>query len=435
MEPWILQSILVFGILLLLLISGISVGVAMWTIGIGAGFFFYGSSGLISTAATSFSSVAKFILAPLTLFIFMGDLLEKSGLAELSFRSMERWIGHFPGGLGIVTIGCSVLIAAATGLSPAATAMLAPVAIAPMLKRKYDVSLAVGLVSASTALAILIPPGILLVLYGSYSGVPIAKMFVGGIVPGLLTAILFALYIIILAIAKPEKVPSVRTQESLKEKIRGTVEIFPLVFIVIGVLGSIYAGIATPSEAAAVGCLCIIILLVAYKKLTLYIIKSAITSTVKTNSMIFFIIIGASYFSQVLTYIGFPEQLSLWVSSLEIPGMAVILAMLVVLIFMGCFLDAASIFFITTPIFLPIVKVLEYDLLWFGILFVITMEIANITPPVGLNLYVMKGVAPEGVTFGDIIRGVIPFWCLYLLSLILIILIPEIATWLPSHME
>lgn len=432
MESWFIQGASAFLFLLILLALGINVAVAMWTVGIAFGLWLWGFQGLVSTASTSFSTVAKFIMIPLTLFIFMGELLSRSGLGEKTYKGLEIWIGQIPGGLAIATIITCVLIAACTGLSPAATALLAPVALPPMLNRGYDKRLAVGLVSGSSALAILIPPGILMVLYGAFSGVPISKMFIGGIVPGLMTALLFILFISIVVYLRPNAAPRYRNDMTLKQKIVGSWDIAPLITLIIVVLGSIYLGIATPSEAAAAGSLAIIVMLFCYRRASRIIFRTVFVETVKANSMIFFIVVGASFFSQLLAYVGFTQQVAELVAGLPLPGLSIIIAMMMVLIFLGCFLDAASIFFITTPLFVPIVSALGFDLLWYGILFIINMEIANITPPVGLNLYVMKAVAPKDVTMSDIIAGVTPFWFLYGISMVLVMAFPKIATWLPS---
>lgn len=434
MEPWLIQGGGIFLLLLILLALGVNVAVAMWTAGIAAGLWLWGFPGLVSTASTSFSATAKFIMIPVTLFIFMGELLSRSGLGEKTFAGIEVWIGHIPGGLAIATIITCVLIAACTGLSPAATALLAPMALPPMLKRGYDKRLAVGLVAGSSALAILIPPGILMVLYGAFSGVPISHMFIGGVMPGLMTALIFILYVLFRVYLKPDVAPRFKSSVSLKQRIVGTWDVFPLVLLITVVLGSIYLGLATPSEAAAAGSLAIIILMYLYQRTNWSVFKTIFLETVRANSMIFFIVTGASYFSQILAYVGFTENVAKSVAGLPMPGISIIIAMMAVLIVLGCFLDPPSIFFITTPLFVPIVDALGFNLLWYGILFIINMEIANITPPVGMNLFVMKAVAPQDVTMSDVIAGCAPFWFLYSLSMALIMAFPQIATWLPSFL-
>jgi len=429
-------TILLFGSMLLVVFSGLPIAFSLGGIAVVFILFLEGPSFLTSIVMNTFGQSTNYLLVAIPLFVFMSSMLEKAGLAEDFFDAVQRWVGGLRGGLAIGTLLMSIALAAMVGISAASTAILGLVALPAMLKRGYDKKIALGSIQAGGALGILIPPSVLMIILALFGQLSIGELFIGGIIPGIILGALFILYVLIRCILQPHLGPSLPSDQRANWKQRFTsfrIMVFPILLI-LAVMGTIFFGIATVTEAAGVGALGSIIVASAYRRLTWYRIKEACYGTLKISCMIMWIVIGAKCFTSVYTLIGAQQLISDALTAVPGGAWITVIAMELILIILGCFLDPGAITMITIPIFIPIVRTLGFDPLWFGILFVIIMEMGYLTPPFGMNLFVMKGVAPKDITMGDIYRSIIPFVGLQTLALIIIMVFPALATWLPSLM-
>ncbi len=323
------------------------------------------------------------------------------------------------------------MFGATTGFGAATTATIGTVATPEMLDRDYNKGLATGSVMGGAALGILIPPSILMILYGSLSGVSIAQLFLGGLIPGLTLASFFAIYIIIRCLIDPNYGPATSESFSWKERFSALSQVLPLIFIIFLVIGVIWLGVASPSEAAAMGVLGCFLLAFFYRRMNWPNMKGALLATARVTGMIFFIIIGVGVFSQVLAYSGATRQIAELTASLVISRWLVLIGMQLVIALMGAFMDPASILFITMPVYLPIVDVLRFDRLWFGILSMMNLELGTLTPPFGMNCFVMKSVVQERLGLVDIFWGAAPFAVLHAVGMALLMIWPQMGVWLP----
>lgn len=382
-------------------------------------------------------NMTSIILLAIPLFIFIGCMLEKSGIADEIFEMIYKWLGPVPGGLAIGTVFICVIFAAMVGVVGAATVTMGLIALPAMLKRGYKSTLAIGCISGGGALGFLIPPSVTMIVYASLSNLSIGKMFLAGVVPGFMLAGFFMAYILIRSLINPELAPPIPKEEraTWPEKfisIRNLAMPFVLIF---SIMGTIFSGLATPTEAAAVGAVVsMIIVLVRSKslKITLETVTTAAEKTAKLTSMVLWIIVGCLAFSAVVNTLGLPVLLNDLIDSLGVNRWVVLLVMQLSFFLLGMVMDDLPIIMITVPIYVPLITILGFDPLWFGILFIVNMQMAYLTPPFGFVLFYMKGVVPDGVTMGDIYRSVWPFIGLQLVCLILIMLFPQIVLWLPS---
>lgn len=433
METWLL-TIIVLCALVLLLSIGVPIAFSLCgiaTIGI---FFILGPKGLYLLFNTAYGQVTNFLLLAIPLFIFMANLLKFSGMGDDLYEMVYRWMGRIPGGLAMGTVVICALFAAMAGISSVATISMGLIALPSMLKRGYHKNIAVGSIAAGGALGILIPPSIIMILYGAVAEVSIGKLFIGGIIPGILLCFIFIVYVFIRALMDPEVAPPLKERYSLLQKLTTLKGVILPVLLVMTVLGAIYGGVCTPTEASAVGAFGAVICALIYGKLTWSSLKDALWHTMKLNAMIFWIIIGAIAFSHFLAYAEIQRLIQETILSLHVSPWIILISMQMVFFVLGMFLDPAGIIMITTPIFVPIVTGLGFDSLWFGILFVINMEMAYITPPFGFNLFILEGVVPADISMTDIYRSIIPFVFLQALCLVLVMIFPDIALWLPAKM-
>lgn len=433
METWLLM-VIVFSALILLLCLGIPISFTLCGIAAIGIFFTWGPNGLLLLFNDAYGESSSFILSAVPLFIFMANMLKSSGMGDDLYEVVHRWMGRVRGGLAVGTVLICALFAAMAGVSSVATVSMGMIALPSMMKRGYNKDIAVGSISAAGALGILIPPSIIMVLYGATAEVSVGKLFIGGVVPGLLMCSLFIFYILIRAFLNKELAPGVEELFTLKEKLvvlKGV--LLPLALIVL-VLGVIYFGICTPTEAAGVGAFGAMVCTAFYGKLTWKNLKEALWSTMKVNAMIFWLIIGAMAFTHFMAYAEIQGMIHSSVLSLNISPWAILIVIQIIYFCLGMFLDPAGILMLTTPIFVPIITELGFDPLWFGILFVVNMEMAYITPPFGFNLFIMKGIVPPDISMVDIYRSVIPFVLLQALCLLLIMMFPNLALWLPNLM-
>lgn len=430
---WLLYPMICFLFLLLLLFIGVPVAFSLSFVSVAAMYVLWGFDGLMTVASTAYSTNANFLLIAIPLFIFMGECVALSGVGADAFKMIDAWFGRLPGGLAMTAIGCCTIFGAVTGFAPATCSALGPAIIPELLKRKYDKALGLGALAGGAGLAVIIPPSIPMVIYGFLAEVSIGRLFYGGLLPGLIIAVIFGLYIMGRVMVNPSLAPlDPKGAPSFMEKMKVSIYILPFVGLILLVLGTIWGGVAAPSEAAAMGALGSIALLLYYKRLTWSRFKHILLATVRVNCMVMFILIGGMLFTQILVELGFASHLTKFVISLAVSKWVVFAIMQLLLLLGGCFLDPASLLFISVPIFLPIIETLGFDLYWFGVLTVINLGVAPMTPPVGVVLYVLKGVSPPEISLQDIMRGSAPYWLLYLIGMLPVIFFPQLVSWLPS---
>jgi tripartite ATP-independent transporter DctM subunit len=401
---------------------------------VGAVLFLGGEAGLTQIVRNSVVSVASFSLTPIPLFILMGELLFHTGLAVKVIDGVERLIRQVPGRLAVVAVVAGTVFSAISGSTIATTAMLGSLMLPVMLSRGYHPTMATGPLMAIGAVDMLIPPSALTVLLGSLSGISIAKLLIGGVIPGLLLSFAFIVYIVVRVKLNPSLAPATSfTEYHGWEKLRPFFQyVLPLVSIFVVVVASMSAGWATPTESAAIGALFTLILALAYRALTLQNLLKALRGTAAISGMILFIIVGATTFSQILSFSGVSNGLVEIIANLGLPPGAVIAAMMLLLIFLGLFVEQVSMMMITLPIYMPLVQKYGVDPVWFGVMFLICMQLGLLLPPHGLLLMTMKGVSPPEVKMSHIFVAVIPYLAMSLVLLALVFYIPAVAVWLPK---
>jgi tripartite ATP-independent transporter DctM subunit len=429
-------TLLLFGALVLFLALGLPLAFVLGGVGVVGCYFLWGSKGLFIAAAQTYGAMGKFSLLAIPLFIFMAMILERAGVADDLYTMMHRWMGPVRGGLAIGTVLICAIFAAMSGISATATVSMGLIALPAMLKRKYDKIIALGCISGGGALGILIPPSVPMILYATLTGESIGGLFAGGVLPGLLLTLIFILYIGIRCFFQPALGPALPKEEraTWEEKFASLRAVVLPIMIIVMVLGSIYAGVCTATEAATLGVLGAFISAAVYRRLNWQMFKESCFRTASLTAMIIWILIGAYCFTSVYTGTGAHELMEHLL--LSIPGgrYAILFTMQVVFFILGCILDPAGIIMICTPVFVPVIKSLGFDPLWFGVLFIMNMEMGYLTPPFGFNLFYMKAIAPPGVTMSDIYRSIVPFVALQGIGLIIVIIFPEIALWLPKQM-
>ena len=432
---WQLASLLLLGGSTVLLFIGLPVAFAFMAINIvGAILFLGGDAGLSQMLRNSAAAVINFSLTPIPLFVLMGEVLFHTGLALKVIDGIERLVRQVPGRLAVVAVVAGTVFSAISGSTIATTAMLGSLMLPVMLSRGYNPVLATGPIMAIGAVDMLIPPSALTVLLGSLSGISISKLLIGGVVPGLMLSVAFVGYIIVRASANPTLAPATALEErSGWARYELLVRyVLPLVSIFVVVIGAMSGGIATPTESAALGALATMALAAAYRSLSFDALLKALRGTVGISAMILFIILGATTFSQILSFSGSTEGIVSNILGGGLTPFAILAGMMLLLIFLGIFVDQVSMMLITLPVFMPIVQRLDIDLIWFGVLYLICMQLGLLLPPHGLLLMTMKGVAPKEVTMAHIFRAVVPYVAMSLVLLVIIIMVPAIATWLPN---
>jgi len=424
-------AIWLVGIFAFLLAIGAPVFASLGVASIIGMFFINGTSSLMAIPSILYRGMSSYSLVAIPLFILMGEVIARTNLGGRLFTLFYLWMNRLPGSLAMASVGSSAVFGAMSGVSVAGAATVGRFAIPEMIKRGYAPSLAGGSVAAAGALALLIPPSIGFILYGEIANQSIGKLFIAAIFPGLLVALLMVIYIGILAVLKPSVAPYIKTKVTWSQRLKALKDVWAAIALVIMVLGSIYFGVATPTEAAGLGAIGAFIVAGIYRQLTLSTSIEIIRSTVVTSGMILLILAAALLFGWVITRLMIPQELVMWISNLDVSDWTVFLMILMFLVFIGMFLDIVSIILIATPIVLPVIEVLNLSPIWFGVIMIIACEMAVITPPIGLNLYVIKGVAPD-ISLSDIIRGALPFVLVEAFAIFLLILFPEIALWLPG---
>ena len=429
-----LVTILMFVGLVVLLATGLPIVFCLGGVAVLTAVLLWGPESLVIFASNIFGYSMTIVLIALPLFIFMAMVLERSGIADDLYGMMHNWLGGIKGGLAMGTIIVCTVFAAMSGISGAATTTMGLIALPSMLRRNYDKSLSMGSIAAGGALGILIPPSVMMIIYALVAGESVGKLFAGGMFSGLLLSTLFIIYIGIRCFLNPSLGPVVPVEQrvSFREKLVSTRSIIMPLLLVVAVLGSILGGIATPTEAAAVGSLGAVACAAIKRRLNWLLIKEVCYRTMLLTSMIMWIAVVAISFSSIYSGLGAKELIEGIVTAVDVNRYVIVAIMMFLMIVMGTFLDASGIIFICTPIFVPIIITLGFDPVWYGILFVINMEMGFLTPPYGINLFYLKGVVPEGITMGDIYRSVLPFVGVQAIGMILIIVFPQIALWLPG---
>lgn len=431
---WI--TILLFGALILFLVLGLPLAFVLGGVGVVGSYLLWGDRGLYLITTQAYASMGKFTLLAIPLFILMAMILERAGVADDLYTLMHRWMGPVPGGLAIGTVIICTIFAAMAGISGAATVSMGIIALPAMLSRGYDKTIAMGCISGGGALGILIPPSVPMILYATLTGVSIGGLFAGGILPGLLLAALFIIYIGVRCHFQPNLGPPLPVEErvSWREKLISLRAVLLPIMIIIMVLGSIYAGVCTATEASALGCIGAIISAAVYRKLNWTLIRESCFRTAALTALIVWILIGAYGFTAV--YTGTGAHVLMEHIMMSIPGgrWAILITMQTIFFILGCILDPVGIIMICTPVFVPVITALGFDPLWFGVLFIMNMEMGYLTPPFGFNLFYMKAIVPAGITMTDIYRSIVPFVILQGIGLIVVIIFPEIALWLPKLM-
>ncbi len=425
----------VLGIILLFILLALRfyIGLVMILVGfIGYSLLTNVSIGIKLFGTVPYSTGSMYSLSIIPLFILMGQFARASGLSRDIFNSVYKWVGHFPGGVAMATImGCGGF-AAISGSSTATAATMGSVALPEMKKFKYAPSLASGCVAAGGTIGILIPPSIGFVVYGILTEESIGKLFLAGILPGIMLTLLYMLTVYIMCRIKPSLGPKCE-KASFKDRVISIKGTWGIILLFVVVMGGIYMGVFTPIEAAGIGAFGAFLFSLLKKSMNLKILFECLLATGQLTSMIMLIMIGADVYAYFLGASNLPMSLALYISSLAVGKYAILTGILIVYMLLGCFLDAIAMIVLTIPIFSPIIDSLGFDPIWFGVLIVVIMEMGLITPPVGLNVFVISGIA-EDIQINTIFRGIWPFLIASIVAIIMIILIPQIATFIPAHM-
>jgi len=427
----IIMMVLVLG----MVICGVHLAFALIFLAITFGLIFMGASVFPMSMVGIFGTMESEVLIAVPLFVFMGTILEKTEIAETAFQSLHEIFGRTRGGLAFATIITCTVFAACTGVIAATVTTMTLLAVPAMLKRKYDKGLATGVVCAGGSLGILIPPSVMIVMYGPMANLSVARLFAGALFPGLLLALLYMLYIGTIVWLKPHMAPAIAED---KHRIKGrklwgkaALNMLPPMLLIVAVLGSIIGGIASPTEASGVGCLAALIIAAAYRKVTYQNVKEAAYSTLIVTAMVLFIIMGAGIFNSVFLFLGGGELIKNMLMNLPFGKWFVLLTMMFILFIGGFFIAYQGLLFILVPVFLPVVANLGFDPIWFGILVCVNLQMSFLTPPFAYAIFFVKGAAPPEVKTTDIYRGVVPFVILQAVGLVLCIVFPEIILWLP----
>lgn len=431
--PWAWATVIIFGSLIVLLASRMWVGLAIGTIGVFSMIYLLDMAGVIGDLM--WNVMNNYVLACIPFFIFMGEIVLRSGLAERLYRGTSKWTAIIPGGLIHTNIVSCAIFAAISGSSVATVATIGTVAYPEQMGRGYNKRIVLGSLTAGGTLGPMIPPSLSMILYGVFCNVSVAKLFVATAIPGIIMAIMFMVYIFIRVMFNPSLGPQ-RQQITLsyfKEAITALKDIWPVGLLIAIIFVGIYGGYMTPTEAAAISGFVAVCLAAGFKKLNLNTVKEASLSALKTTAMIMLITVSAIVIANVLSLLMIPKQLSTMAQASGLPPLAIWALLVVMYLFLGCFLDAISMLYLTIAVVFPLMMSLGFDPIWFGVTLGITLETGLLTPPVGMNLYVCQGVTKE--PFTEIVRGSLPFFCVMLLNVMLLTFVPQLATWLPGTMR
>ncbi len=426
--------LIIFFISVLLFFLGSGIWVALSMIGVSAiGMMLFTSRPVGDAMATTiWGTSSSWTLTALPLFVWMGEILFRTKLSENLFKGLSPWMQKLPGGLiHVNVVGCA-LFAAISGSSAATVATVGKMSIPELRKRNYPEKILLGSLAGSGTLGLLIPPSIILIIYGVAVQESIAKLFIAGIIPGIMIALIFMSYVIIWSLINKKSMPKILEEYSFLEKIKRSKQLLPVIILILAVIGSIYTGIATATEAASLGVVGALILSYFQKSLTLKTFKSSLLGATKTSCMIAFILAGSTFLSLAMGFTGLPRNLALWIQNMDLSPYVLIFVLMIFYIILGMFLDGISAVVLTMAIIEPMIRQAGFDMIWFGIFLVIVVEMAQITPPVGFNLFVLQSMANKDM--GYIARSAFPLFLLMVLAVILVVIFPEIALWMPEQM-
>jgi C4-dicarboxylate transporter DctM subunit len=424
----------IFFISVLLFFLGTGIWVAISMIGVSSiGMMLFTSRPVGDAMATTiWGASSSWTLTALPLFVWMGEILFRTKLSENLFKGLAPWMQKLPGGLiHVNVVGCA-LFAAISGSSAATVATVGKMSIPELRKRKYPETILLGSLAGSGTLGLLIPPSIILIIYGVTVQESIAKLFIAGIIPGIMIALIFMSYVIVWSLINKQSMPVSLETFSFIEKIKKSKQLMPVILLILAVIGSIYTGIATATEAASLGVVGALILSYLQKSLTKETFKASLLGATKTSCMIAFILAGATFLSLAMGFTGLPRNLAIWIQGMELSPYVLIFVLMVFYIILGMFLDGISAVVLTMAIIEPMIRQAGFDMIWFGIFLVIVVEMAQITPPVGFNLFVLQGMANKDMGF--IAKSAFPLFLLMIFALIIIIFFPELVLWMPQQM-
>tara|TARA_B100001057_G_scaffold335938_1_gene336677 strand:+ start:290 stop:1600 length:1311 start_codon:yes stop_codon:yes gene_type:complete len=424
----------IFFISVLLFFLGSGIWVALSMIGVSAiGMTLFTSRPVGDAMATTiWGTASSWTLTALPLFVWMGEILFRTKLSENLFRGLSPWMQKLPGGLiHVNVVGCA-LFAAISGSSAATVATVGKMSIPELRKRNYPEKILFGSLAGSGTLGLLIPPSIILIIYGVAVQESIAKLFIAGIIPGIMIALIFMSYVIIWSLINKKDMPKIIENYSLLEKMKRSKQLLPVILLISAVIGSIYSGIATATEAASLGVVGALVLSYFQKSLNLVTFKSSLLGATKTSCMIAFILAGSTFLSLAMGFTGLPKNLAIWIQNMNLSPYVLIFVLMIFYIILGMFLDGISAVVLTMAIIEPMIRQAGFDMIWFGIFLVIVVEMAQITPPVGFNLFVLQGMANRDM--GYIARSAFPLFLLLVLAVVLVVIFPEIVLWMPEQM-
>jgi C4-dicarboxylate transporter DctM subunit len=385
-------------------------------------------------SATPYCTMADFSFVVLPMFILMGEFAFQGGLGELLYAAASKWLGRLHGGLAMATTAASAFFAVITGSSLATVASFGKVAVPEMIRLKYDAKLACGVVAASGSMASLIPPSGLMVFFCIFTQVSLGKLLLAGFIPGFLEALTYMVLIYFRVRLNPSLGPPLTEQVTWKEKALALRWLGPIVITAAVMLGGIYTGVFSPIEAGAIGAFVVFVVICSRRCLSLSLLKTSLSNTARTSAMIFFVVIGAMIFSKFLVLSNLPDMLLTVIAGLEVPPHVILIIVILVYIILGTFMDVIAMLAITLPMFFPLLNGLGFDGVWIGIIIVKVVEMAVITPPIGMNVFVAKAVVGDVVSLGGLFRGILPFFVMDIVSVILLVVFPQICLWLPSMM-
>lgn len=428
-------TLLVVGAMLLLMLAGVPLAWIMMTIAVACTLAWLGPAGLPLVASRVYGFVSEYVFVAVPLFVFMACILERSGVAKDLYDAMRLLAGGLPGGVAVQTTLVALVMAAMTGIIGGEVVLLGLIALPQMLRLGYDRKLAIGVICAGGSLGTMIPPSVVLLVYGLTAGVSIGDLFLAAVVPGLLLGSLYVAYVLVRCWLDPSLGPPAPAEERnipRAEKLRLLGGLVLPVLIIVWVLGSIYGGIASVTESAGVGCVGALLSAALRRELSFEMLKGALLQTMTTVGVIIWLTLGANAFIGIYNIMGGTAYLRGLIAGLPLPPLGIVIVMMLILFVLGCIIDWIGICLLTMPIFVPVIKSLGYDPVWFGVLFCMNMQMSYLTPPFGPAAFYLKGVAPPEVTLQDIFASVWPFVALQLLGLTIVLLVPELALWLPS---
>ena len=428
----IMIAAVMIGLMLALLAGGVWIGLALMAIGILGMLGFTPRAPGDGMAVAIWSHGSSWTLTALPLFLWMGEILFRTKLSEDMFKGLSPWLERLPGRLLHTNIiGCT-LFAAVSGSSAATCATIGKIALPELERRGYPESMALGTLAGAGTLGLLIPPSIIMIVYGVAADVSISKLFIGGVLPGILLATLFMGWVVVWSLMNPEKIPAADLKTTFVEKLVASKNLIPVILLISGVLGSIYSSVATATEAAAIGVIGSLIIAASQRTLNRKSFFGALMGATRLYCMIALILAGSAFLTLAMGYIGLPRHLAEWIGALGLSPAMLLVALAIFYILLGCFLDGISIVVLTMAVLMPTIQSAGIDPLWFGIFVVVVVEMAQVTPPVGFNLFVLQGLTGRDMTV--IARYALPYFLLMVVAVVLLYTFPGLVTWLPGHM-